>query len=155
QGQPIAEVNGFPRPVPAAGAEADVFRIWWREEEPVKGAVARQKAGQQVGRRPTLRTLGPAEGMMVYIKVAMGCGVVLGSPWIFWQVWSFVAVGLYPHERRPIHVYLPFSLGLFLAGVLFCQFLVLPKAIEALLWFNDWLDYEPDLRLSEWLGFAL
>src|SRR5206468_4210814 len=86
---------------------------------------------------------------------AMVCGIVLGSPWILWQIWSFVAVGLYPHEKRPIYVYLPFSLGLFLSGVLVCQFLVLPKAIEALLWFNEWLDWEPELRLNDWLGFAV
>jgi sec-independent protein translocase protein TatC len=155
QGRPAAEVNRFPRPVPAAGEDADVVKLWLRQEEPLRDAALRQRVERQVGRRPTLRTLGPAEGMMVYVKVAMACGVVLASPWIFWQLWSFVAVGLYPHERRPVHVYLPFSLGLFLAGLLFCQFLVLPKAIEALLWFNDWLDYEPDLRLTEWLGFAL
>jgi sec-independent protein translocase protein TatC len=46
-------------------------------------------------------------------------------------------------------------LGLFLAGASFCQFVVLPKAIQALLWFNELLDVEPDLRLSEYLGFAI
>ena len=50
---------------------------------------------------------------------------------------------------------MPYSLGLFLAGVLCCQFIVLPKAIHALLWFNRWLGLEPDLRLTEWLSFAI
>src|SRR6516165_5792691 len=50
---------------------------------------------------------------------------------------------------------MPFSIGLFAAGVLVCQFLVLPSAVEALLGFNEWLGYEPELRLSEWLGFAV
>ena len=36
-----------------------------------------------------------------------------------------------------------------------CQFLVLPKAIAGLLWFNEWLGIAPDLRLNEWLGFAI
>jgi len=85
----------------------------------------------------------------------MATALVLGSPWIFWQVWLFVAAGLYPHEKRLIHVYLPISLGLFIIGVLVCQFLVMPKAIEALLWFNEWLGFEPDLRFNEWLGFAI
>jgi sec-independent protein translocase protein TatC len=80
---------------------------------------------------------------------------VLGSPWIFWQLWSFVAAGLYPHEKKYVYLYLPFSLGLFLAGVLLCEFLVIPKALEALLWFNEWLDVEPNMRLDEWLGFAV
>ena len=47
------------------------------------------------------------------------------------------------------------SLGLFLTGVFTCQFMVIPKAIGALLWFNEWLDLEPDLRLNEWLSFAI
>src|SRR5205085_11440783 len=38
---------------------------------------------------------------------------------------------------------------------LVCELWVIPKAIEALLWFNEWLGLEPDLRLNEWLSFAL
>jgi hypothetical protein len=65
------------------------------------------------------------------------------------------AAGLYPHEKHYVHKYLPMSLGLFLGGVLLCQFAVIPQSISALLWFNDWLGFTPDLRLSEWLGFAI
>src|SRR5262249_55062551 len=61
----------------------------------------------------------------------------------------------YPHEKRLVNVFLPCSLGLFLAGVFVCEFLALPKAIEALLWFNEWLGMQPDLRLNEWLGFPI
>jgi sec-independent protein translocase protein TatC len=104
---------------------------------------------------PSLRTLGPTEAMMVYFKTALVCGVVLGSPWIFWQLWAFVAAGLYPHEKRLVHVHLPFAVGLFLGGVLFCQFLVMPRAVAALLAFNEWLGFQPDLRLSEWVSFAV
>jgi sec-independent protein translocase protein TatC len=50
---------------------------------------------------------------------------------------------------------MPFSVGLFIGGVLLCEFFVIPKAVEALLWFNEWIGLEPDLRLSEWLGFAI
>ena len=92
---------------------------------------------------------------MVYFKVSLMCGVVLASPFIFYHIWAFVAAGLYPHEKRYINVFLPFSLFLFLLGVGVCQFLVMPKAVEALLWFNEWLGLEPDLRLNEWLTFAL
>ena len=71
------------------------------------------------------------------------------------QLWSFVAAGLYPHEKRLVNVYLPYSIGLFLVGVFLCEFFVIPKAVGALLWFNEWLGLEPDLRLNEWLGFAI
>ena len=39
---------------------------------------------------------------MVWVKICMMCGLVIGSPWIFYQIWSFVAAGLYPHEKRPV-----------------------------------------------------
>jgi sec-independent protein translocase protein TatC len=74
---------------------------------------------------------------------------------VFYQLWAFIAAGLYPHEKKYVHRYLPMSLGLFIAGVLLCQFMVIPNAIRALLWFNEWLELEPDLRLNEWLGFAI
>jgi sec-independent protein translocase protein TatC len=122
---------------------------------PVSLAVALARAQQLVGRRPGLSTLGPMEAFMAYIKVSAVCGLVLGSPWIFWQLWSFVAAGLYPHEKRLVNVYLPISVVLFIAGALLCQFLVIPKALQALLWFNKWLNLEPDLRFNEWLGFAI
>src|SRR5262249_4568082 len=48
-----------------------------------------------------------------------------------------------------------FSCGLFVAGAVFCQFYIIPKSIEALLWFNEWLGIAPDLRLNDWLSFAI
>jgi sec-independent protein translocase protein TatC len=106
-------------------------------------------------RPPTLSTLSVQEAFVTYIWVAIVTGLVLSSPWVFYQIWAFVAAGLYPHEKRLVHLYLPLSLGLFLAGVFICEFFVIPKAVEALLWFNKLLGMQPDLRLSEWLGFAI
>jgi sec-independent protein translocase protein TatC len=142
-----------PDPTPA-GPEREYVPMPARIR-PLDWSLALQEAQRLVGKRPTLATMSVAEGMLVYFKVALVCGLVLSSPWVFWQIWSFVAAGLYAHEKRPVYAYLPFSVGLFLAGVLVCQFLVMPKAVEALLWFNEWLDFEPDLRLNEWLGFAI
>lgn len=108
-----------------------------------------------VGRKPTLSTLNVQEAFVVYIKVSVVTGLVISSPWIFYQLWSFIAAGLYPHEKRYVNVFLPASIGLFLAGVVLCELFVIPKAVEALLWFNEWLELEPDFRLNEWLGFAI
>lgn len=110
---------------------------------------------KKIGPKPTLKTLNVQEAFMVYFKVSLVTGLVLASPWIFYQIWSFIAAGMYPQEKRYVNMYLPFSLALFLGGVLVCEFLVIPKAVEALLWFNEWLGFEPDLRLNEWLGFAI
>lgn len=102
-----------------------------------------------------LTTLSAQESLVVYFKVCLLCGVVLASPWIFYQIWAFIAAGMYPHEKAYVYKYLPFSLGLFLTGVILCQFVVLPGAVKALIGFNDWVDTDPDLRLNEWLSFAI
>ena len=106
-------------------------------------------------RPPTLSALSVTEAFMVWLQVAIYIGFVLASPWIFFQLWMFVAAGLYPTEKRLVHVYLPFSLALFLVGVLVCEFVVMPIGIHYLLSFNQWMNIEPDLRLSEWLTFAI
>lgn len=105
--------------------------------------------------RKYLTTLSAQEAFMVYFKVSLLCGAVLASPWIIWHLWAFVSAGLYPHEKRHIYLYIPVSVILFVSGVLLCQFWVMPGAVKALLGFNEWIDLDPDLRLNEWLGFAL
>lgn len=108
-----------------------------------------------LGSKQYVTTLSAQEAMVVYFKVALLCSFVIASPWVFFQVWSFVAAGLYPHERAYVYKFLGPSLFLFLSGVLLCQFFVLPTAVKALLSFNEWIDLDPDIRLNEWLGFAL
>jgi sec-independent protein translocase protein TatC len=102
-----------------------------------------------------LSTLAVQEGLMTYFMVCVVTGIILGSPVICWEIWTFVAAGLYPHEKKYVYMYLPVSLILFLGGVALCQFAVMPVAVAALLGFNDWIGLTPELRLSEWLGFAI
>jgi sec-independent protein translocase protein TatC len=149
----VKQANAFPKP--EDGKEVRTATVWMRYDNPIEEVMATHKAQQTIGKRPALATLNVQEAFMVYLKVSMAAGFVMGSPWIFYQLWAFVAAGLYPYEKRYVHVYLPMSLGLFLFGVGVCEFLVMPKAVEALLWFNEWLGLEPDMRLNEWLGFAI
>jgi sec-independent protein translocase protein TatC len=123
--------------------------------QPLDWALLTGEAMRLVHRPPSLISLTVTEPFMVYFKVSACCGVVLASPWIFYQLWLFVAAGLYPHEKRLINVNLPLSIVLFLGGVALCEGIVLPTGLDYLLSFNDWLGYEPDLRLSDWLNFAL
>jgi sec-independent protein translocase protein TatC len=100
-------------------------------------------------------TLNVQEAFMMYIKVAFVAGFIIASPWILYQLWQFVAAGLYPHERRYVHVYLPLSVGLFLLGVVFAFYLALPLVLDFLLGFNRWLGVVPKIRLSEWVSFVI
>jgi len=74
---------------------------------------------------------------------------------VFYQLWSFVAAGLYSHERRYVYIFFPFSLGLFLAGAALAFFVVFKPVLSFLFSFNSWMGIEPDPRISEWLGFVL
>jgi sec-independent protein translocase protein TatC len=140
--------------VEAMESDGDMVKVplWTR---PLSLNILLAEAQRQVGRPPMLSTLNVMEAFMVYFKVVAVTGLVISSPWVFYQLWAFVAAGLYPHEKKYVHKYLPISVGLFIAGVVLCQLMVIPNAIRSLLWFNQWLDLEPDLRLNEWLTFAI
>jgi sec-independent protein translocase protein TatC len=105
--------------------------------------------------RVSITTLSAQEAFGIYVKAALLVGIVLSSPWIFYQLWTFVAAGLYPHEKRWVHLFLPVSTALFLAGVGLAFFFVFDFVLAYLLAFNDWLGLDPDPRISEWLGFVL
>ncbi len=107
-----------------------------------------------VDRNDSLIALGPMEPAVIFFRACLVTGLVLASPWVFYQVWAFIAAGLYRHERASVYKFLPYSLGLFLAGVFLCFFAVLPLTLRFLLEFNVWLGVKPMLRLSEWMGFA-
>lgn len=100
-------------------------------------------------------TLNVQEAFMTYIKVSLISGLVLASPWIFYQLWLFVAVGLYPHERKYVYTYLPISVGLFLGGVIFCFYGVFPTVLDFLLGFNIRMGITAQIRISEWINFAV
>jgi sec-independent protein translocase protein TatC len=162
------EVNA-PRPVKMGFTQQDLARMLGKQIpaegsgdivwlEPLIKPTDVYQATKDVAnivRPPDMAAMSVTEPMMVYFKVSILCGLVLASPWVFWQLWSFIGAGLYPHEKRLVNVYLPISLALFLVGVFMCQFAIIPRSIEALLWFNEWLGIAPELRLNEWLSFAI
>lgn len=105
--------------------------------------------------RARTRALSAQEPFMIYIKASMLLGVILACPWVLYQLWMFVASGLYPHERKYVYIYFPMSLGLFIGGVLLAFFWVFDPVLGFLMLFNEWMNIEPDLRINEWLGFFL
>lgn len=75
------------------------------------------------------------EGFMVAIQISLITALAIAGPWALYQLWQFVAAGLYPHERKYITKYMPLSIGLLVAGVLFVYFLVLPWTLD---FFIEW-----------------
>jgi len=100
-------------------------------------------------------SLSAHEPFLIYIKASLLVGVLISSPWVFYQIWIFVAAGLYPHEKKYIHVFLPFSLALFFSGAALAFFFVFGPVLKFLFHFNEALGITQDIRISEWLGFVL
>lgn len=90
----------------------------------------------KLGEDARLQSISPAEGVISYMKIALIAGIVLSSPWIFYQLWQFIAAGLYPHEKRYVYKSIPFSAGLFITGALFFLLLIAPKTLQFFVFFN-------------------
>jgi len=90
-----------------------------------------------MGSDARLQTLAPADGFVTFVKIALITGLILSSPWVFYQLWMFVAAGLYPHEKKYVHIAAPFSAILFVAGAVFFMFVVSPITLNFLVKFNE------------------
>ncbi len=130
--------------------EGEVVRLPIRHKE--AGMIMTVFGSQE--QRDALISLAPLETMTIFFTVCLVTGLVIASPWVFYQIWAFVGAGLYRHERHYVTKFLPMSLGLFLTGVFMCFFFVLPLTLGFLLEFNVWLGIEPTLRLADWMSFA-
>lgn len=95
------------------------------------------------------------ETFMIWVKAGLIVGAVLASPMIFYHLWSFVAAGLHSHERKYVFIYLPFSVTLFVSGVILAFFLVLHYVLNFLLAFNNSMDVMVEPRLSYYVNFVL
>jgi sec-independent protein translocase protein TatC len=91
-----------------------------------------------------LQTLGPTEGVVIYFRVALLAGAILAIPWITWQVWMFIAPGLKKNEKRYILLSLPATTLLFLVGVLFAWFILMPAALNFL------QNFQSDIFKADW-----
>lgn len=102
-----------------------------------------------------VQTLNAHEAFMIWMKAGFISGFVFASPFIFYYIWSFIAAGLYPHEKKYIHRYLPISLLLFFAGAALAFLFVFEPVLDFLFSFNRAMDIDPDPRISEWMSFVL
>lgn len=101
------------------------------------------------------QVLNAQEAFMIWMKAALVSGLVISAPWVFVQIWNFVAAGLYPHEKNYVYLYMPISLALFLAGASLAFFAVFEPVLNFLFKFNSGMNAEFEPRIGEWLGFVL
>ncbi len=87
-----------------------------------------------------LQAIAPTEIFVAYIKCALLSGFVLTLPVSFWQLWAFVAPGLYDSEKRAIFPFVLSSTVLFVTGALFGHTFVFPLMFQFLnSWDNEWV----------------
>ncbi len=99
--------------------------------------------------------LGMQEGFMIWLKAGFALGFIISSPGIFYALWTFVAAGLYPHERRYVYFFLPVSVGLFVGGACLAFFFIFQFVIDFLLKFNDSMGINASPRLTDYMSFAI
>lgn len=84
----------------------------------------------------TAQVLGPGDGFAIQLRISIVVGIILAMPVLLYQVWSFIAPGLTPAERRTVRPWVPLALVFFALGV-GIAYLVLPYAVNFLLSFTD------------------
>jgi sec-independent protein translocase protein TatC len=95
------------------------------------------------------------EPLMVYLKVAVYGGVFVAVPWVLWQLWQFIAPGLYKREKRIVIPFLASGTALFYVGAAFCYFLIMPPAFPAMAAIANDASLSPILTMSEQLSLVL
>lgn len=94
----------------------------------------------------TIETEPTAGFMSVYLPVSLIAALILASPWVLYQLWSFIVTGLYDYERRAIYILAPFSTLMTALGVGFTYYILLPVS---LLFFLNFATYYPAVEVGE------
>jgi sec-independent protein translocase protein TatC len=96
----------------------------------------------------------PPEAFSTYMKVSLIAGLILTAPWIFYQLWMFVAAGLYPKERHYVYRAVPLSAGLFIIGALFFLFIIARITLAFFLGFDDAMGVASLWSLQRYISFV-
>jgi sec-independent protein translocase protein TatC len=97
--------------------------------------------------------LNPTEPFNTYLKVGLLAGIFVASPFVLYQVWAFVAPGLYRHEKRYVMPFMAFSVGLFVAGGYFGYRIVYPAALDFLIGYGQ--QFQPMITIGEYTDLFL
>ena len=117
---------------------SDILMKWMTR--PIEGSVQ------------SLYFLTPYEAFLTKMKLALIAGVVLSLPVIFAQLWAFIGPGLYPNEKKEISPLILLATVLFIGGVLFAYFMVLPFALNFFLGFRS-ETLAPTISIGSYVSF--
>jgi sec-independent protein translocase protein TatC len=127
---------------------------WWFHEQiftimqkPIVTALANHKMDTQ------LVYLNPTDPFNMYLKIAFLAGIFVASPFVLYQVWAFIAPGLYRNERRYVFPFMFSTVGLFLAGGFFGYKMVYPAALDFLIGWSA--QFKPMITVGEYTDLFL
>lgn len=113
------------------------------------------------GQEPVFRFASPTEPFWVYTKLAMYGALLVASPFVFWELWKFVAPGLYKKERKLALVVTLATAVCFLGGAVFGYYVLSTPALTYMLSFAEvfpgdlHFKIEPAVMMDELVGFML
>ena len=120
-------------------------QLWTIVSEPAISALKNLKF------QPTLVQISPMDTFsIVWVKLPLLASIFLASPWILYQVWAFIAPGLYKRERRWAAPFIICSAGLFITGGLFGYFVAFRYGLEFLLGIGHDIAITPMVSITEY-----
>ncbi len=89
----------------------------------------------------------PGEGFFIWIKIAAIAGLLIASPYVMWQVWLFIAPGLYANEKKLAVPFVVCASGLFISGAAFSHYIMFPLAWRFFAGFsNEFITFTPRIE---------
>ena len=101
-----------------------------------------------------MQILSPTEGFMMAMNLTLTTAVILSFPLLMYFILQFILPGLKPEEKKVLWPALAIGAGLFLTGVSFAYFVVLPRALDFFYTFNKQLGFSNVWRVNEYTKFA-
>src|SRR5258708_26353025 len=93
------------------------------------------------------------EPFALYVKVSLYAALVVSVPFLLWQIWAFVAPGLYPHERKYVTPFIALSSIFFILGTMVAYYLIFPPAARYLLGLGQ--DFRLLLKADDYFDFII
>jgi sec-independent protein translocase protein TatC len=90
----------------------------------------------------------PTDPFNMYLKISLIVGIFVASPFVLYQVWAFIAPGLYKNERRYVAPFMFSTVGLFMAGGFFAYKMVYPAALDFLIDYSA--QFTPMITINEY-----
>jgi sec-independent protein translocase protein TatC len=101
-------------------------------------------------------TTTPMEPIFVKLKISLVIGIIVALPILFWQIWAFILPALKKSEKKYLYIIVPWSIILFLGGISFSFYFVLPVGLKFLLFAGGGaVESTPFVTKSSYLNFIL